>query len=143
MGLGAAALPQNLRRRECGSAKVASLPEPGQLGSGRTVSEFRTGEAKPGFFLARWRGLIPLDRVFWRDMALVGTGFNLATSAAAIAMLGVKMPLGAVLAVHFLPVPYNVFLFLVVWRTAAAQPGPLAPAAQIAAATWLVLATVM
>jgi hypothetical protein len=107
------------------------------------VSEFRTSEAKPGFFLARWRGLIPLDRLFWRDMALVGTGINLAASAAALAMLGVKMSLGAALAVHFLPVPYNVFLFLSVWRTAAAQPGALASVAQIAAATWLVLATAM
>jgi hypothetical protein len=99
-------------------------------------------EAKPGFFLARWRGLIPLDRLFWRDMTLVGTGINLAASAAALAMLGVKMSLGAALAVHFLPVPYNVFLFLSV-GTAAAQPGALASVAQIAAATWLVLATAM
>jgi hypothetical protein len=107
------------------------------------MSEFRMGEVKPGFFLARWRGLIPLDRLFWRDMVLVGTGFNLVASALALAMLGAKMPLGGALAVHFLPVPYNVFLFLSVWRTAAAQPGPLASAAQIIAATWLVLTTVM
>ncbi len=107
------------------------------------MSELRVAEAKPGFFQARWRGLIPLDRLFWRDMVLVGTGINLAASAAALTVLAMKMPLGAALAVHFVLVPYNVFLFLVVWRTAAAQPGALASAAQIAAATWLLLAIVV
>ncbi len=105
------------------------------------MSEFRIAETKPGFFLARWRGLVPLDRLFWRDMVLVGTGVNLVTSAVALAMLGAKMPLSVALAVHFLPVPYNLFLFFAVWRTAGAQPGPLASIAQIAAAMWLILAT--
>ena len=36
------------------------------------MSEFKAVEAGPGFFLARWRGLVPLDRLFWRDMAIVG-----------------------------------------------------------------------
>jgi hypothetical protein len=121
---------------------MSTLPEKA-ASEQQVVSEFRTGEAKPGFFLARWRGLVPLDRLFWWDMALVGTGFNLATSAAALAMLGAKMSLGAAMAVHFLPVPYNFFLFVSVWRTAAAQPGPLASVAQVASAAWLVLATVM
>ena len=105
------------------------------------MSEFRIGEAKPNFFQARWRGLVPLDRLFWRDMVLVGTGVNLVSSAAALAALGAKLPLSVALAVHFLPVPYNVFLFLAVWRTASAQPGPLASLAQIAAAIWLIFAT--
>jgi hypothetical protein len=107
------------------------------------VSELRAAEARPGFFLARWRGLVPLDRLFWRDMLLIGTGINAATSAAALVLLGMKMPLAAALAVHFSPVPYNVFLFLAVWKTVAAQPGPIAALAQIFAAVWLILATVI
>ena len=107
------------------------------------MSELKAAEARPGFFLARWRGLVPLDRLFWRDMVIVATGINLATAAAALALLGMKMPLALALAVHFVPLPYNLFLFLCVWRTAAAQPGPLASLAQIVAAIWLMLATVI
>lgn len=105
------------------------------------MSELRAAEARPGFFPARWRGLVPLDKLFWRDMVVVGTGINLATTAAALAVLGLKMPLAASLAVHFAPLPYNLFLFLAVWRTAAQQPGPIASLAQIFAAIWLIMAT--
>lgn len=107
------------------------------------MSESRTAEAGAGFFLPRWRGLVPLDRLFWRDMVIVGTSINLVTSVAALAMLGAKMPLAAALAVHFVPAPYNVFLFFAVWRTAAMQPGPIASLAQIFGAIWLVLATLI
>ena len=107
------------------------------------MSEFKAVEAGPGFFLARWRGLVPLDRLFWRDMAIVGTGINLATTAAAILLLGIKLPLAISLALHLLPLPYNLFLFLSVWRTANQQPGPIASLAQIFAAIWLILATLV
>lgn len=107
------------------------------------MSESKAAEAKPGFFPARWRGLVPLDRLFWWDMMLVGTCINAVAAVAALVMLGMKMPLGASLAVHFAPVPYNVFLFLAVWRTAAAQPGLMGSLAQILAAVWLILAAVV
>lgn len=48
-----------------------------------------------------------LDRLFRRDLMLVGTVINMASSAAALILLGLKMPLGLVLAVHFAPVLYN------------------------------------
>lgn len=105
------------------------------------MSEIGTMQAHPGFFLARWRGLVPLDRLFWRDMLLIGSGVNAIVSASALLMLEAKLPLALVLAVHFSPVLFNVFLFFAVWKTAAAQPGPLALMAQIFAAVWLVAAT--
>ncbi|TIP53139.1 MAG: hypothetical protein E5X69_05515, partial [Mesorhizobium sp.] len=56
------------------------------------------------FFRTRWRGEAPLDRLFWRDMLLVGTILNVASSVLALILLGLKLPLWLVLVVHFLPV---------------------------------------
>jgi hypothetical protein len=95
------------------------------------------------FFASRWRGEAPLDRLFWRDMVLVGTLLNLFTTAAAIVLLGLKAPLAAVLAVHFLPLPYNIFLFAAVWRTADAAGNAKAAFFRSAALLWLVAATVI
>ncbi|UCI20555.1 hypothetical protein FJ970_06215 [Mesorhizobium sp. B2-1-8] len=75
------------------------------------------------FFRSRWIGQVSLDRLFRRDMMLVGTVINMASSAAALILLGLKMPLGLVLAVHFAPVLYNIFLTLAVWRTAEKAGG--------------------
>ncbi|TIU06483.1 MAG: hypothetical protein E5W40_19385, partial [Mesorhizobium sp.] len=60
-----------------------------------------------GFFRSRWQGMAPLDRLFWRDLVLVGTAINIAVSVLALILLGLKLPLALVLAVHFAPVPYN------------------------------------
>ncbi|WP_394887634.1 hypothetical protein ACG873_22135 [Mesorhizobium sp. AaZ16] len=95
------------------------------------------------FFASRWRGEAPLDRLFWRDMVLVGTLLNLLTTAAAILMLGLKAPMAAVLAVHFLPLPYNLFLFAAVWRTADATGNARAAFFRSGALLWLVAATVI
>ncbi len=95
------------------------------------------------FFASRWRGEAPLDRLFWRDMVLFGTLLNLLTTAAAILLLGLKAPLAAVLAVHFLPLPYNIFLFASVWRTADAAGNTKAAFFRSAALLWLVAATVI
>ncbi|QPC85820.1 hypothetical protein GA830_03035 [Mesorhizobium sp. NBSH29] len=103
----------------------------------------QAAKAEPGFLMARWRGLVPLDRLFWRDMLLIGSALNAVASVVALLMLEAKLPLAAVLAVHFAPLVSNIFLFFAVWKTAAAQPGPLALMAQIVAAIWLVVATVV
>lgn len=89
------------------------------------------------FFRSRWLGQLPIDRLFWRDMMLVGTGINVASSAAALVLLGLKTPLGFVLAVHFAPVPYNIFLTIAVWRTAE-QSGAKASLMLLGSALWLV-----
>ncbi|MEI9408514.1 hypothetical protein [Mesorhizobium salmacidum] len=90
------------------------------------------------FFRSRWLGEVPVDRLFWRDMMLVGTVINIASSAAALILLGLKMPLGLVLAVHFAPVPYNVFLTLAVWRTAEKAGGARASLFMLGSALWLI-----
>lgn len=96
-----------------------------------------------GFMAARWRGEIPLNLLFWRDMALVGTTINIVSTLLAVALLGLELPLPLVLATHFAPLPYNIFLFLAVWRTSGRAGGWRAQIAPLGAAVWLVLATLV
>ena len=94
------------------------------------------------FFRSRWLGQVPIDRLFWRDMMLVGTGINVASSAAALVLLGLKIPLGLVLAVHFAPVAYNIFLTIAVWRTAE-KSGAKASLMLLGSALWLIATVVI
>ena len=92
------------------------------------------------FFAARWRGSVALERLFWRDLIIVGTAINIAATLAALGLLAAKAPLAAALAVHIAPLPYNLFLAFAVWRTAERRGGGLAFAYQLAAIAWLVIA---
>ncbi|CDX49557.1 conserved exported hypothetical protein [Mesorhizobium plurifarium] len=94
------------------------------------------------FFRMRWRREVPLDRLFWRDMLLAGTILNVASSALALILLGLKLPLGLVLGVHFLPVPYNIFLTIAVWRTAEKSGGLKAQLMMLGSAFWLIATVV-
>ncbi|MCA0033845.1 hypothetical protein [Mesorhizobium sp. B263B2A] len=95
------------------------------------------------FFRSRWLGQVPLDRLFWRDMLLVGTLINMASSALALVLLGLKLPLWLVLAVHFAPVPYNIFLTWAVWRTAEKSGGAKASLTMLGSALWLIATVVV
>jgi hypothetical protein len=99
-------------------------------------------EGAGSFFRSRWLGQVPIDRLFWRDMLLVGTAISIASSVVALILLGLKMPLGLVLAVHFAPVPYNIFLTFAVWRTAGTTGGAKASLMMLGSALWLILAAV-
>ncbi|CAH2394538.1 hypothetical protein [Mesorhizobium ventifaucium] len=96
-----------------------------------------------GFFRSRWQGTAPLDRLFWRDLVLVGTAINIAVSVLALILLGLKLPLALVLAVHFAPVPYNFFLTFAVWRTAEKSGGVKASLMTLGAVLWLMLVVVI
>jgi len=95
------------------------------------------------FFGSRWQGLVPLDQLFWRDLAVIGTAINIASTVAALILLGLKLPLALVLAVHFSPVPYNIFLTLAVWRNAEKAGGAKASAMMLGSALWLILTAVV
>jgi hypothetical protein len=99
------------------------------------------GAARPGFLAARWRGLTSVDRIFWLDMWLVGTGINLATTFLSLVVLGLKFPLWASLAVFFSPAPWNIFLVVATWRACEAQKPRGASFYRLLSLTWLVLAT--
>ena len=76
-------------------------------------------------------------------MVLVGSMINLLTAAVALLLLGLKAPLAAVLTVHFGLVPYNLFLFIAVWRTADLVGGAKASMARTGAMAWLIATTVI
>lgn len=95
------------------------------------------------FFGSRWQGAVPVERLFWRDLVLVGTAINITSSVAALILLGLKLPLAVVLAVHFAPVPYNIFLTFAVWRTTEKSGGAKASLMTLGATLWLILVVVV
>jgi hypothetical protein len=107
------------------------------------VSSELSDQTRRGFLAARWHGEIPLSRLFWWDMAVVGTAINILTTIAALAVLAMKGSTAAALIVHFAALPYNIFLFLAVWRTAEKVAPSSAWLAQLGAAAWLLLAIVI
>jgi hypothetical protein len=71
----------------------------------------------PGnFFSRRWRGQIPTSILFWRDMVGVGTLINLTATFLAFVALIEGADTGLAIALHFAPMPYNLFLFAALWR---------------------------
>jgi hypothetical protein len=68
------------------------------------------------FFRSRWHGQVPLKVLLWRDTVWVGTLVNVAASFLALAALALGAPTGLAVAVHFAPLPYNVFLLAAVLR---------------------------
>ncbi len=90
------------------------------------------------FFARRWHGDVPLRTILWRDMLAVGTTVNLLATFAALITASQGAPTWAAAALHFSPLPYNLFLFAAVAR--ASQRGPVA----ICMATvWLCVMTVV
>lgn len=76
----------------------------------------------PGFWRLRWQGRAPLRTLFWRDMVLWGTGLNLLLSFVALMSLALGLPLAWAVALHFAPLPWNVFVVAALWRTPGAPP---------------------
>jgi hypothetical protein len=57
--------------------------------------------------------------LFWRDMLGVGTLLNIAASFGALMLASQGAATALAVALHFAPVPYNVFLFAAFWRMPA------------------------
>jgi hypothetical protein len=72
-----------------------------------------------GFFRSRWRAEVPMRVLFWRDMVLVGTLVNLLATGVALALAASDLDIALAAAVHFAPLPYNLFLVAAVWRLGA------------------------
>jgi len=70
-----------------------------------------------------WRGEESLARAFWDYAILYGTLANLIATAGTFAALVAGLSGGVALAIHVLPIPYNVFVAIAVWRSAGRFQG--------------------
>jgi hypothetical protein len=92
----------------------------------------------PSFLARRWRSEVPMHTLLWRDMLGVGTVVNMLFTFMALMAVSQGAPIWAAAAIHFAPMPYNLFVVAAVVRAV--------PRSQIAAAVslvWLVLVTVV
>jgi hypothetical protein len=88
-----------------------------------------------------WEGRVPLKETFWRYAVVYGLLVNLVTSLLFLALL-VKDAVPVLLAAAFvLPIPFNLFLIVAVWRSADRYrgPGKWADRARVGAAIWLLI----
>jgi hypothetical protein len=85
-----------------------------------------------------WRGEIPLGRVFWSDMLVIGTVVNIAAMIGAVLLFVSGLPIALGVAVHFAPVPYNLLLLFGVWHAAQREASEWSFAAQAVAVIWFI-----
>jgi hypothetical protein len=90
------------------------------------------------FITRRWRGHIGWRTLFWRDLLLIGTGFNVLMTGLALALLSQGVPAQWALLAHLLPLPYNLLIVSSIWSA------PQRPAIVLGASLfWLVLFVVV
>lgn len=95
------------------------------------------------FFSRRWNGEVPLGQLFWWDMVVVGSIINVASTIVALLILAAKMSALLAVAVHLIPLPYNLFLYGSVLRTADMAGIPNSRAIKISATLWIILASLL
>ena len=76
-------------------------------------------------------------------MLIVGTAVNLALAFAALMALGFKAPLWVALTLHFIAVPYNLFLFVAIGKRARIEETPAAGFFTATALAWVVAAALV
>ena len=91
-----------------------------------------------------WAGEVPLGQVFWQYAMIGGTALNAVATLLAMALLAADAGLLALVA-FALPIPYNLFALIAVWRSAAAYEGPrlLADLARVISVIWAVAASTL
>lgn len=91
-----------------------------------------------------WAGDMPLVKAFWDYAILYGLVLNGLTTIAALALYTTDLPAAVGFAVFLLPLPYNLFVLVAVWRSAARYAGPRhwAEAARIVV-VWVVVVTLI
>ncbi|WP_425259316.1 hypothetical protein ACPOLB_00500 [Rubrivivax sp. RP6-9] len=91
-----------------------------------------------GFFARRWRGEVPMRTVLWSDMLARGTAVNILATFVAMLAASQGSPTWAAAAIHFSPLPYNLFLFAAVGRAS-----PRSRVATVLATVWLCAMTIV
>ncbi len=99
--------------------------------------------SKPGslggirrYFRALWAGTEPLHLVVISDMLIGGTLINVVAMALAFVLFGLGAPAWIGTAIFVAPIPYNVFLVLVVWQTGAVSRSIWTWPARVVAVVW-------
>jgi hypothetical protein len=95
------------------------------------------------FFESRWRGSVPLGHLFWQDMLVYGTAINVVSALLASVLFAQDAPTTLAATIYFAPLPYNVFLFAALWKSAADADEPWASAARVAGLLWVIVATII
>ena len=75
------------------------------------------------FFADRWQGRTAVRVLFWRDLLGWATLLNLLVGFASLVMLAKRVEAPWPWIAHLLPMPYNLFLGLSVWRHRDALKG--------------------
>lgn len=91
-----------------------------------------------GYFARRWHGQVATSVLLWRDMLAVGSAINVGSTFVALLLLSQGSGLTVAAAVHFSPIPYNLFLFAAFWRSAQRTT-----ATAVIAMAWLCLMTLV
>ena len=93
---------------------------------------------------ALWAGEVPLARAFWGYAVAGGLALNLATTALSLALFAAAAPTVLAVVAHALPLPYNAFVFVAVWRSAGRYGGERrwADLARVAIVPWTILVSV-
>ncbi len=90
-----------------------------------------------------WNGDVPLRRVFWFDMLMIGTIVNAVTAATALVAYAADVPDWIALGIFLAPLPYNLLLCFFVWRAATRQPSGWSDFAKVGAVLWLTAALII
>ena len=90
-----------------------------------------------------WAGGIPLGQAFWQYTVVYGLLLNLVTHALFFALLMRDANIIPVALAFALPIPYNLFMIVAVWRSADRYQGPKSSAelARIVAVVWMIVLT--
>lgn len=95
------------------------------------------------YLSSRWTGSIQLRHLLVREMLILGTLINATTTVLSLILLGSGASIWIGFGIFFLPLPYNLFIFLSVWRSAGQVGGIWGNFACIVATFWLVAATLL
>ncbi len=71
-----------------------------------------------------WGGQVPLNETFWSYAVWYGVLLNFTTSAVFMFLLAAEAGAHILTPVFLLPIPYNIFVIVAVWRSADRYPGP-------------------
>jgi hypothetical protein len=91
----------------------------------------------PGHFRRLWCAESPLWRVVLVDMLVWGTLLNLCAGGISLTLIANDAPDWMALASFLVPLPYNLFLCVAVWRASGTGHAVLTTGARALAIVWL------